>query len=232
MFKSIIAFIIVLLSVAQCCYALEKLTDDRGYMRNGKLEEYDRSMEGASKSGVNKRGFHGSPIYRDELEMGHSWEEQQASDDASESLYFYKDGTPKPGAFWTPEEEKAHKEEVERINKQWKAEMLAEQNAREAKLREQKRQEERVANAKNWLYKFWGVVYCVSVGILFFYNSALLKLNFWAMTCWLVILETLAPVVISLFVCLDPVGLVTTGFLLLYELVFFQDSLSFKSIKK
>lgn len=104
MIKIVSLTILLICLVSSVCLGSEKLTDSRGYMRDGRIEEYDRRAREAGKTGFDKKGYYINPEYRRDLENRSDPDEYAKKDAARESLYFNADGTPKPGAFATDKE--------------------------------------------------------------------------------------------------------------------------------
>lgn len=139
------------------------MTDNRGYMRNGKLEEYDQRAKGANSAGFDKRGYYVEPYRRNEVATGLSEEEWAEVDKSQPSLYFYPDGRPKPGTFSTPEEEKALKEAVDKMYDEIAQEAIARQRNQELAREESRRKSE---ERKQTL--FYTIV--LTIGIMVFFK--------------------------------------------------------------
>lgn len=138
MFKRIFSLTIILFCIISSIGYAGGLTDSRGYTRNGKLEEYDSRAKGANSAGMDQRGYYTTPYYRQELQTGLSEEQWEKIDRDTPSMYFYKDGRPKPGAFRTPEENKQLDAEIERMKQQRIQEAMEWQRERDRKAEERR----------------------------------------------------------------------------------------------
>lgn len=199
MIKRIIPLIILLLlslsfALPQFSYA-DSWTDKNGYLRNGKVEEWDRTS----------KGYYNDRNERDELEMGHSWKEQMKIDEGWESNSFYKDGTPKPGTFMTPEEEAEHEKHLQELKEERYAAYKAREDAEAAK---KARLNKQGVMYRTWLYIISFILYCAIMIKICYFDKKEAKENWFILALHFIYYTLLAAILIALLVDHEPVTLV------------------------
>ena len=160
--KFLTLLVLVLLSVAQVC-AHAANTDSRGYMRDGKIEKWDRDLKGSNAAGINKQGYYMNPDTRYELESNMSEEQYQEHQrgeaearrwdrEHQESIQYYADQRRK----------KAEEEELKQIREREKAQEIERRFERQRK--QEKEEKLRIINI------VFACIFAIVIGWYIYFN--------------------------------------------------------------
>lgn len=143
----LIMLICILACLFPCYVHAGSVSDNRGYGRNGRLEEYDKAAQGANSAGIDKRGYYRDPEYRYELKSGMSqeeWEAKQAARDKMQQWEYEHRDELEQKAQLRRKREEAERARLQEERRQWK-ELNRQWLEKEARLHQEelkRRQEE------------------------------------------------------------------------------------------